>query len=84
MCAHFITHFLRLVGRLGFCNRFNHTSCVAVVTPIYRPKSVRNRCVTEVYGGGFFLSFWFLFSVSVRAFVIGLSHVSCFPFIVSY
>ena len=44
----------------GFCgwwegwdpvNRFNHTSWVAIVTPADRPKSVRNRCVIEVFGG---------------------------------
>ena len=29
-------------------NRFNHTSGVTVVTPIDRPKSVRNRCVIEI------------------------------------
>ena len=32
-------------------NRFNHTSGVTAVTPIGRPKSVRNRCVIEVFGG---------------------------------
>ena len=30
-------------------NRFNHTSWVAVVTQTYRLKSVRNRCVIEVF-----------------------------------
>ena len=41
---------------------------VAVVTPTDRPKSVRNRCVIEVFGGVllFFLPRCFLdFSVSV-------------------
>ena len=44
-----------------------------------RPKSVRNRCVFEVFGGGFMLSrcFWD-FSVGVGAFVIGLSQISTF------
>ena len=32
-------------------NQFNHTSGVTVVTPTDRPKSVRNRCVIEVFGG---------------------------------
>ena len=32
-------------------NRLNHTSWVTVVTPIDRPKSVRNRYVIEVFGG---------------------------------
>ena len=54
---------------------FNHTSWVAVVTPTDRPKSVRNRCVIEV----FMLSRRFLdFSVVVGAFVIGLSQISSF------
>ena len=29
----------------------NHTSWVAVVTPIDRPKSVRNRCLIELFCG---------------------------------
>ena len=37
-------------------DRFNHTSCVAIVTPSDRPKSVRNCCVIEVFGGVFMLS----------------------------
>ena len=37
-------------------NRFNYTSWVAIVTPTDRPKSVRNRCVIEVFGGDFVLS----------------------------
>ena len=32
-------------------NQFNHTSWVAIVTATDRPKSVRNRCVIEVFGG---------------------------------
>ena len=38
-------------------NRFNHTSYVAVVTctPTDHPKSVRNRCAIEVFGGIFVL-----------------------------
>ena len=52
-------------------NRFNHTSWVAVATPTDRPKSVCNRCVIEVFGGVFVLTFCFLeFSLGVRAFVI--------------
>ena len=30
-------------------NRFNHTIWVAIVIPVDRPKSVRNRCVIEVW-----------------------------------
>ena len=40
-------------------NRFNHTSWMTVVTPTDRPKSVRNRCVIEVFGGVFVLSIGF-------------------------
>ena len=40
-------------------NRFNHTSWMSVVTPTDRPKSVRNCCVIEVYGGVFVLSIGF-------------------------
>ena len=53
----------------GFCgkwedwvpiNRFNYTNWMSVVTRTDRPKSVRNRCVIEVFGGVFVLSigFW--------------------------
>ena len=41
-------------GKVGtLLTRFNHTSWMAVVTPTDRPKSVRNRCVIEVFGGVF-------------------------------
>ena len=67
------------MGRLGSRNRFNHTSWVAIVTLTDRPKSVRNRCVIEVYGCVFVLSRCFFdISVGVRAFVIGLSQISSF------
>ena len=50
-----------------------------LVTPTDRPKSVRNRCVIEVFGGVFVLSRCFLdFSVGVGAFVIGLSQITSF------
>ena len=53
-----------------------------VVTPTDRLKSARNRCVFEVFGGVFVLSFCFLnFSVDTKAFVTGLSHISSFFFI---
>ena len=52
---------------------------MTAVTPTDRPKSVRNRCVIEVFGGVFMLSRCFLdFSVDVRAFVIALSQISSF------
>ena len=44
-----------------------------------RPKSVRNRCVIEVFGGVFVFSRCFLgFSVSVGAFVVGLRQIFYF------
>ena len=52
---------------------------MTAVTPTDRPKSVRNRCVIEVFGGSFYVVPCFLdFSVGVRAFVIGLSQISSF------
>ena len=58
-------------------NKFNQTSWVAIVTPTDRPKSVRNRCLIEVFGGIVVLSRCFLdFSVGVGAFVIGQSRIS--------
>ena len=38
-------------GKVGPGNQVNHTSWVAIVTPIDRPKCVRNRCVTELFCG---------------------------------
>ena len=76
---------LRLVGRLIARNRFNHTSGETAVTPTDRPKSVRNRCVIEVFDGVFVLSRCFLeFSVSVGALVIGLGQISSFFFLLLY
>ena len=60
-------------------NWFNHTSFVAIATPTDRPKSVRNRCVIEVFCGVFVLSFCFLdLSVHVGFFLIRLSQTSSF------
>ena len=60
-------------------NRFNHTSWVAIATPTDRPKSVRNRCVIEGFGGAFVLSCCVLgLSVGIEAFVIRLSQISSF------
>ena len=43
MCVLLITHYLRLVKRLGTpVNQFNHTSWMAVVTPTDRPQSLYN------------------------------------------
>ena len=52
---------------------------MAVVTPTDRPKSVRNRCVIELFVALFVLSLCpFDISVRVGAFVIGLSQISSF------
>ena len=57
----------------------NHTVGWAVVTPTDRPKSVRNRCVIELFMALFVLSLCpFDISVGVGAFVIGLSQISSF------
>ena len=45
-----IKRLLRLVGRWAR-KPVNHTSWVAVVTPTDRPKSVRNRCLIELFCG---------------------------------
>ena len=37
--------------KVGPVNQVNHTSWVAVVTQTDRPKSVRNRCVIELFCG---------------------------------
>ena len=50
---------------------------MAIVTPTDRLKSVRNRCVIEVFGGVFVLSLSFFdISVGVKAFVIELIQLS--------
>ena len=38
-------------GKVRTVNQVNHTSWVAVATPTDRPKSVRNRCVIELFCG---------------------------------
>ena len=40
-----------LLSIYGPVNQVNHTSWVAVVTSTDRPKSVRNRCVIELFCG---------------------------------
>ena len=52
---------------------------MAIVTPTDRPKSLLNRCVIKVFGGGFVSSRCFLdFSGGVWAFVIRSSQISSF------
>ena len=50
MCVLLIKRLLRLVGRWAR-KPVNHTSWVALVTPTDRPKSVRNRCLIELFCG---------------------------------
>ena len=72
-----MTRLLRLGGCWALVNRFNHISGVADETQTDRPKSVRNRCVIEVFGGVFVMLRCFLdFSRGVMAFVIWLSKIS--------
>ena len=64
-------------GKVGPVNQVNHTSWVAVVTPTDRPKSVRNRCLIELFCGVVcVVTARFDISVGVGAFVIGLSQIS--------
>ena len=66
-------------GKVGPVNQVNQTSWVAVVTPTDRPKSVRNRCVIELFCGVVVLSLCpFDISVGVGTFVIGLSQIFSF------
>ena len=61
------------------CKPVNHTSWVTVVTPTDRPKSVRNRCLIELFCGVVcVVALPFCVSVGVGAFVIGLGQISSF------
>ena len=63
----------------------NHTSWMTLVTPSNRPKSVRNRCVIELFGDVFVLSCCpFDSPVGIRAFVMGLSQISSFFLFLEY
>ena len=60
-------------------NGFNNTSWMAVVTTTDCPKSVRNRCVIEVFG--IVLALWLCFldlSMGESFFVIALSQIASF------
>ena len=76
----FVLLIKRLLQEVGRWARkpINHTSWVAVVTPTNRPKSVRNRCVIEVFCGVVLPLCAIVISVVVGAFVIGLSQISSF------
>ena len=74
MCVLLITRLLRLVGRLG-----SRKPVGLLVTPTDRPKSVRNCCVIEVFGGVCVCCpLVFEFSVGIGVFVIGLGQISFF------
>ena len=77
MCVLLITRLLCGVG-MWARKPVNHTSWVDVVTPTDRPKSVRNRCVIELFCGVVLSLCHFYISVGVGAFVIGLSQISSF------
>ena len=78
MCVLLITRLLWLVGRWAR-KPVNHTSWVALVTPTDRPKSVRNRCLIELFCGVIcVVTCPFDISVGVGAFVIGLGQISSF------
>ena len=55
---HEILQTIKTQGRVPLI-RFNHTSWMTVATPTGHPKSVRSRCVIEVFGGVFVLSIGF-------------------------
>ena len=73
-----ITRLLRGVGRWAR-KHVNHTSLMTAVTPTDSPKSVRNRCLIELFCGVVCV-FTVLFDISVvvGAFVIGLSQIFLF------
>ena len=78
MCVLLITRLLRLVGRWAR-KAVNHTSWVALVTLTDRPKSVRNRCLIELFCGVVcVVTCPFDLFVGVGAFVIGLGQISSF------
>ena len=81
MCVLLIAGLLR---GLGWWARkpVNYNRLVDVVTPTDRLKSVRNRCIIEVFVALFVLSHYtFEISVGLGDFVIGLNQISSFSFI---
>ena len=63
----------------GFTWLFSIKHVCILVTPTDRPKSVRNRCVIEVFGGVCVCCpLVFEFSVGIGGFVIGLGQISFF------
>ena len=72
-------HIIGMVCSFWARKPVNHTSWVALVTPTDRPKSVRNRCLIELFCGVVcVVTYPFDISVGVGAFVIGLGQISSF------
>ena len=67
-----ITRLLRGVGRWAR-KPVNHTSWMAVVTPTDRPKSIRNRCLIELFCGVVCVVTFNRFSVVIHTYNV-LSH----------
>ena len=71
--------FLRSLCKIIWMNVHYFPNAPRTCTPTDRPKSVRNRCVIELFVASFVLSpCSFDISADVRAFVIGLSQISAF------
>ena len=71
--------FSRSFQGLFFVLSNTNTSWVALVTPTDRPRSVRNRCLIELFCGVVcVVTCPFDISVGVGAFVIGLGQISSF------
>ena len=90
---HIFPALLRIAGKCYYCGiigcsrRCRHEACFIglttpvglLVTPTDRPKSVRNRCVIEVFGGVCVCCpLVFEFSVGIGGFVIGLGQIAFF------
>ena len=60
MCVLLIAQLSRIVKGWVPINRFNHTSWIVLDTSTDRPKSVRNCCVIEIFGGVLVLSIYVL------------------------
>ena len=78
MCPFDYTAFA-VSGKVGIPLTGLTTPVGLLVTPTDRPKSVRNRCVIEVFGGVCVCCpLVFEFSVGIGGFVIGLGQISFF------
>ena len=78
MCPFDYTAFA-VSGKVGIPLTGLTTPVGLLVTPTDRPKSVRNRCVIEFFGGvSVCCPLVFEFSVGIGGFVIGLGQISFF------